>query len=55
MISGDRGRITAEQIMDSINPPDFIIVQNKSGVFRNTTNKGGGLRLKRNSQNQRTM
>ena len=43
MISGDRGRITAEQIMDSINPPDFYHSPKTSLVcLENTTNKGGG-------------
>ena len=43
MISGDRGRITAEQIMESINPPDFYHSPKTSLVcLENTTNKGGG-------------
>ncbi len=43
MISGDRGRITAEQILESINPPDFYHSPKTSLVcLENTTNKGGG-------------
>ena len=43
MISGDRGRITAEQIKESINPPDFYHSPKTSLVcLENTTNKGGG-------------
>jgi len=43
MISGDRGRITADQIIESINPPDFYHSPKTSLVcLENTTNKGGG-------------
>ena len=43
MILGDRGRITAEQIIECINPPDFYHSPKTSLVcLENTTNKGGG-------------
>ena len=43
MISGDRGRISAEQISESINPSDFYHSPKTSLVcLENTTNKGGG-------------
>ena len=43
MIHGDRGKITAEQIEECINPPDFYHSPKTSLVcLENTTNKGGG-------------
>lgn len=43
LIEGDRGRITATQIADCINPPDFYNSPKTSLVcLENTTNKGGG-------------
>ena len=43
MIQGDRGRITAEQIEASINPPDFYhSPRTRLVCLENTTNKGGG-------------
>jgi threonine aldolase len=43
MIQGDRGKITAEQIEECINPPDFYHSPKTSLVcLENTTNKGGG-------------
>jgi len=43
LIDGDRGMITASQVLDSINPPDFYHSPLTSLVcIENTTNKGGG-------------
>lgn len=43
MIQGDRGKITAEQIEECINPPDFYHSPKTSLVcLENSTNKGGG-------------
>ncbi|MFQ3341598.1 MAG: threonine aldolase [Flavobacteriaceae bacterium] len=43
LISGDRGRITAAQIEEVINPPDFYHSPKTTLVcLENTTNKGGG-------------
>lgn len=43
MIQGNRGKITAEQIEECINPPDFYHSPKTSLVcLENTTNKGGG-------------
>ena len=43
LISGNRGRITAAQIKDVINPPDFYHSPKTTLVcLENTTNKGGG-------------
>jgi len=43
LIDGDRGMITANQVADSINPPDFYHSPLTSLVtIENTTNKGGG-------------
>lgn len=43
LIQGDRGRITATQIEEAINPPDFYHSPKSSLVsLENTTNKGGG-------------
>ena len=43
LIEGDRGRITAEQIKQRINPSDFYHSPRTSLVaLENTTNKGGG-------------
>lgn len=43
LIDGDRGMITAQQVRDAINPPDFYHSPLTSLVcIENTTNKGGG-------------
>lgn len=43
LVDGDRGMITAEQVAESINPPDFYHSPLTSLVcLENTTNKGGG-------------
>ncbi len=43
LIDGDRGMITAQQVADAINPPDFYHSPLTSLVcIENTTNKGGG-------------
>ncbi|MCP9200679.1 aminotransferase class I/II-fold pyridoxal phosphate-dependent enzyme [Gramella sp. GC03-9] len=43
LVDGDRGMITAEQVEDNINPPDFYHSPLTSLVcLENTTNKGGG-------------
>lgn len=43
LVDGDRGMITAEQVEENINPPDFYHSSLTSLVcLENTTNKGGG-------------
>jgi len=43
LVDGDRGMITAAQVKDAINPPDFYHSPLTSLVcLENTTNKGGG-------------
>ncbi len=43
LISGERGRITASQVVSKINPPDFYHSPLSTLVcLENTTNKGGG-------------
>jgi threonine aldolase len=43
LVDGDRGMITAQQVVDHINPPDFYHSPLTSLVcLENTTNKGGG-------------
>ena len=43
LVYGDRGMFTNEQVVDSINPPDFYHSPKTSLVcVENTTNKGGG-------------
>ncbi len=43
LIKGDRGRVTAEQVKQAINPPDFYHSPKTRLVsLENTTNKGGG-------------
>jgi len=43
LIDGQRGMVTAQQVKDSINPPDFYHSPLTSLVcIENTTNKGGG-------------
>lgn len=43
LVDGDRGMITASQVKDAINPPDFYHSPLTSLVcIENTTNKGGG-------------
>lgn len=43
LVDGNRGMITAEQVVDNINPPDFYHSPLTTLVcLENTTNKGGG-------------
>lgn len=43
LVDGDRGMITAQQVFENINPPDFYHSPLTSLVcLENTTNKGGG-------------
>ena len=43
LIDGNRGMITAKQVLESINPPDFYhSPQTTLVALENTTNKGGG-------------
>ena len=43
LVDGDRGMITAQQVIEAINPPDFYHSPLTSLVcLENTTNKGGG-------------
>lgn len=43
LIDGDRGKITADQVLKAINPPDFYHSPLSTLVcLENTTNKGGG-------------
>lgn len=42
LLEGDRGRITAEQVAESINPDDIHFPNSKLVVLENTMNKGGG-------------
>ncbi len=43
LVDGDRGMITAQQVLENINPPDFYHSPLTSLVcLENTTNKGGG-------------
>ena len=43
LLVGDRGRITAHQVVDAINPPDFYhSPKTRLVCLENTTNKGGG-------------
>lgn len=43
LVDGDRGMITAEQVVENINPPDFYHSPLTTLVcLENTTNKGGG-------------
>jgi threonine aldolase len=42
LIDGDRGRITAEQVLENINPPDDYYARTSLVVLENTVNKGGG-------------
>ncbi|MEQ9466262.1 MAG: GntG family PLP-dependent aldolase [Ekhidna sp.] len=42
LLEGDRGRITADQIQESINPDDIHYPKSKLVVLENTMNKGGG-------------
>jgi threonine aldolase len=41
-IEGDRGRITAEQVLDSINPEDIHKAVTRLVSLENTANRGGG-------------
>ena len=41
-IEGDRGRITAEQVLDSINPDDIHKAVTRLVSLENTANRGGG-------------
>jgi len=43
LLVGDRGRISANQVVDAINPPDFYhSPKTRLVCLENTTNKGGG-------------
>ena len=42
LLEGDRGRITADQIKESINPDDIHFPKTRLVVLENTMNKGGG-------------
>lgn len=42
LLHGDRGRITAEQVAQSINPDDIHYPRTRLVVLENTMNKGGG-------------
>ncbi len=42
LLDGDRGRVTADQIEESINPDDFHFPRTALVVLENTMNKGGG-------------
>ncbi|GAB4243432.1 MAG: GntG family PLP-dependent aldolase [Ekhidna sp.] len=42
LLHGDRGRITADQVKQSINPDDVHFPPTKLVVLENTMNKGGG-------------
>ena len=41
-LQGDRGRITAEQVLESINPDDVHKARTSLVSLENTTNRGGG-------------
>ena len=42
LINGDRGRITAQQVLENINPDDIHYPVSKLVVAENTANRGGG-------------
>jgi threonine aldolase len=42
LLEGDRGRITADQVVESINPDDIHFPKSRLVVLENTMNKGGG-------------
>ena len=42
LLEGDRGRITASQVEESINPDDIHFPNSRLVVLENTMNKGGG-------------
>lgn len=42
LINGDRGRITAQEVVENINPDDIHYAVSKLVVLENTVNKGGG-------------
>ncbi|MEO9482381.1 MAG: GntG family PLP-dependent aldolase [Ekhidna sp.] len=42
LLEGDRGRITANQVEESINPDDIHFPNSRLVVLENTMNKGGG-------------
>jgi threonine aldolase len=42
LIQGDNGRITANQVLESINPKDIHSANSKLVCIENTSNKGGG-------------
>ena len=42
LVDGDRGRITAKDVKDNINPDDIHFPVTKLVVLENTVNKGGG-------------
>jgi threonine aldolase len=41
-LDGDRGRITAEQVAEAINPPDIHRANSRLVSLENTANRGGG-------------
>jgi threonine aldolase len=42
LLTGDRGRITAQQVMEAINPDDVHKPHSSLVVLENTSNRGGG-------------
>ena len=42
LIDGNKGMFTAEQVLESINPPDYWYAKTSLVEIENTTNKGGG-------------
>jgi threonine aldolase len=42
LVKGDRGRITAEQVLECINPDDVHAARTSLVVAENTSNRGGG-------------
>ncbi len=42
LINGDRGRITAQQVLENINPDDVHFPVSRLVVAENTSNRGGG-------------
>lgn len=42
MVEGNRGRLSASQVLENINPDDIHFPQTKLVVLENTVNKGGG-------------
>lgn len=42
LLTGDRGRITADQVLEAINPDDVHKPHSSLVVLQNTSNRGGG-------------